>query len=113
MPVTSKNLSYTREDTFSFQCLAQDYNQNILDLTGAQFYARAGIAGTTTTMDGVISNISIPNGTFTVTFPSTASNVFPDNDVELDYIVQVLTSPTFVPRYTVQAGKLYLTPPAF
>ena len=113
MPVTSKNYSFTQGDSFSFTCLAQDYNQNILDLTGAVYFIRAGFTGTTTVMDGHATNISIPNGTFTVTFYSQDSDNFPSENVELDYIVQVLLYPSFTTRYTVQAGKLYLTPPAF
>lgn len=113
MPVTSKNYTYTRGDNFSFTCLAQDYNQNILDLTGAQYFIRAGFFGSTTVMDGHVTNISIPNGTFTVTFYGLDSDNFPNQNVELDYIVQVLLYPSFVTRYTVQAGKIYLTPVAF
>ena len=109
MPVTSKNLTYTKGDTFSFNCLAQDYQQNIIDLTSVTYLARAGFPFSSVTMDGYISNISIPNGTFTVTFQDTVSNVFPYNDVELDYFVQVLNTITGV-NTTIQGGKLYLTP---
>ena len=109
MPVTSKNYTYTRGDTFSFNCLAQDYQQNIIDLTSVTYLARAGFPFSSTFMEGFISNISIPNGTFTVTFQDTVSMVFPAAPVDLEYFVQVSNAITGV-NTTVQAGKIYLTP---
>lgn len=113
MPVTTKNLAYTWGDKFSFDCLAQDYNQNVINLTGAEYFVRAGFAGTGTVMDATISNIVPAAGTFTASFAETASHVFPNSNVELDYLVQVLPYPIGTARYTIQAGKIYLTPAAF
>ena len=108
MPVTSKNLSCSYGDAISFPCLAQDYNQTVLNLTGAQIVAYASKPGATLKMVGSITGINTTTGAFTVTFNDWSADDYVNENQELVYSVYVLPSPGTA-TYTVQSGILYIS----
>lgn len=114
MPVSQQNLYFSRADTFSFPCLAQDYQQNIINLTGViaiSCIARRSPSSATIFGKGVGTGIAINSltlGTFTVT-------VAPEDTVTLPNAPQVLIYDIVVNNAagnmtTVQGGLIYLSP---
>ena len=108
MSVTSANLFFTLGDGFTFSCLAQDYSQNVINLTGATIscVAKSDPNGTAS-FSGTTSVTSAAAGTFTVTFASSATSSLPNYDQIYNYDVIVTKSSVPV---SVQSGKIYLSP---
>lgn len=103
----------TLGDTFTFSGLAQDYNQNIINLTGATVVceARYDTTFSTTVFSKAIGTgvtvISASAGTFSVTLAPSDTSQLGNYDQSLVYQVRVTDSSGNVT--TVQAGKLYLS----
>ncbi len=108
MPVTRQNLFFSRGDTFTFSCLAQDYQQNIIDLTGATIACTVKrTAGGASLFTGTPSATIAAAGTFTVTFAPAATSDLPSYSQVLPYDVQVTKSGNVT---SVQSGQIYLSP---
>jgi hypothetical protein len=109
MPVTNQNLYFSRGDTFTFPCLAQDYSQNIINLTGCSIASAVKRAPTDSSplFTGTSSVLVAASGTFTITYAAASTASLPDFNQVLIYDVQVTTGGGLV--YTVQSGKIYLS----
>lgn len=114
MAVSNLNLYLTRGDTRAFSCLAQDYNQNIINLTGATILCDGRLSATdaspvfSLSVGAGITVVSAVAGTFTVTIPPSATLSLANYEQTLQYDVKVTDSSSNVT--TVQSGKIYLTP---
>lgn len=109
MPVNKQNLYFSRGDTFTFACLAQDYQQNVINLTSCTIAVTAKrTVGGTSLFTGTTAVTSAPLGTFTVTFAAASTAPLPDSPQTLPYDVQVTTGAGLVT--SVQAGVIYLSP---
>lgn len=110
MPVSSKNLYFSRGDTFAFPCLAQDYSQNIINLTGATITCTVKrTPGGSSLFTGTPATVgSLALGTFTVTFAAASTASLPDSPQVLVYDTRVTTGAGLT--YSVQAGTIYLSP---
>lgn len=108
MPVSNQNLYFSRGDTFTFPCLAQDYQQNIINLTSATIICTAKrTAGGTSLFTGTASILGSPTlGTFTVTFAASATSSLPSYPQVLPYDVQVTLAGAVT---SVHAGLIYLS----
>lgn len=109
MAINNTNLYYVRGDTFTFPCLAQDYQQNVINLTSSTFSipVKRAMSDVTPLFTGTATVTSAPAGTFTVTFSAASTDALPNYDQVLLYDVQVTTSGGLI--YTVQAGRIYLS----
>lgn len=108
MPVSKRNLYYSRGDTYTFSCLAQDYSQNILNLTGATITCTVKRTKSGASLfTGTPAVTSAPLGTFTVTFLAADTAALPDSPQVLPYDVRVTTSGALT--YSVQSGSIYLS----
>jgi len=108
MAVNNTNLYFALGDTFTFSCLAQDYQQNVINLTGATITCTAkNEPNAITHFSGTTSVTSASAGTFTVTFASSATSALPNypQSYNYDIIVTKTSQPT-----SVQSGTIYLTP---
>jgi hypothetical protein len=109
MPVTRSNLFFSRGDTFTFPCLAQDYSQNIINLTTATITCTVKRTPEGTALfTGTPAVTSAALGTFTVTFAASATASLPDAAQVLPYDVRVTTAANLT--YSVQSGSIYLSP---
>jgi hypothetical protein len=109
MPVNNKNLYFTLGDSYTFNCLAQDYQQNVLNITSATLACTASREPTdATAFTGTCTLVSGPSGTFTVNFPSSVTAALPDFSQVLFYTVTVNIGGTAT--YTIQSGNIYLSP---
>jgi len=109
MPVARQNLFLSRGDTFTFSVLAQDYQQNIINLTGCTISSTVKRThGGTALFTGTSTVISAPLGTFTITYAAASTAALPDSPQILPYDVQVTTGAGLVT--TVLSGSIYLSP---
>lgn len=108
MPVNKKNLYFSRGDTFTFSCLAQDYSQNVINLTAATITCTAKRTKSGASLFlGTPTVTSAPLGTFTITFLAADTAALPDSPQVLLYDVRVTTSGALT--YSVQSGQIYLS----
>ena len=108
MSVTNQNLFFTLGDSYTFNCLAQDYQQNVINLTGATITASASSnPQAATLLSGTPTVTSASAGTFSINFPSSATASLPNYNQVLFYTVVVTKSGA---SYTVQSGNIYLSP---
>ena len=108
MAVTTQNLFFTLGDSYTFSCLAQDYDQNVINLTGAGILCTAKpSANSDSYFLGTDTVTSAALGTFTINFPPSATASLPNYPQTWEYSVIVTKSGA---SYTVQSGLIYLTP---
>lgn len=108
MPVNKTNLFFSRGDTYVFSCLAQDYSQTVINLTGATILStvKRSPADSAPLFTGTCAVVSAPAGTLTVTFAAASTASLPDYPQVLVYDVQVTKSGAVI---TIQSGKIYLS----
>lgn len=108
MPVNKTNLYFSRGDTFVFPCLAQDYQQNVINLTSCTIASTVKRAPDSTSLfTGTAAVTVAASGTFTITYAAAATASLPDFPQVLSYDVQVTTGAGLVT--TVQSGQIYLS----
>ena len=108
MAVTTQNLFFNIGDSYTFNCLAQDYQQTVINLTGATLACVATRTPPSDTLfSGTCTVVSNPLGTFTVNFTSASTTDLPNFPQEVFYTVTVTKSGQ---TYTVQSGSIYLSP---
>ena len=108
MPITNSNLYFSRGDTFVFSCLAQDYTQTVINLTGATLACsvKRTPQDTSALLTGTCTVTVAASGTFTVTFLAADTAALPAYNQVLVYDVRVTKSGLIT---SVQAGEIYLS----
>ena len=114
MPVSNLNLYFSRGDSRTVPALAQDYQQNIINLTGATVTcdARRDPRDTTPVFTKTIANggITVTNaaaGLFTINILPADTASLADYSQSLYYDCKVTTSGGATT--TVLGGKIYLS----
>ena len=87
MSVISQNLFFSRGDTYTFPCVAQNYQQQIINITGATITCDVKRAPDDSVIlfTGTSAITVAASGTFTITFASTDTSTLPDFSQVLIY----------------------------
>ncbi len=108
MPVSKSNLYFSRGDTFTFPCLAQNYSQTPIDITSSVITCTAKRTPSGNSLfTGSPTITDAEAGTFTITFLAASTASLPDYPQVLPYDVRVTNGAA---TYSVQSGQIYLSP---